>query len=577
MVAPSLPNLLALSVQIACIAVVAGAIVSLLRIRAAAVLYLYWRAVVAVCLCLPWLQTPKAIARGATAAGPGESVSTNLTAAVVSGTASASIDWLTIVALVLGTGAVLRLLWIGVGFVRVQRLRTIGEAIPARDHAELQALLGTSADIRYAPQVQQPITFGLRRPVILLPDAMRDRRAAIREAVLAHELLHVQRRDWLWVLLEESVRALLWFHPAMWWLISRQQLAREEVVDAMAVAVTGKRREYVEALLAFADAQPLAPASAFARRRHLFRRIVLISTEDSMSARRVIAWSLVMAVVVAAGTAAAVTAFPLQRGSEALQHGPGPIEQAARVASPADPIPRRIEAAAPIYPAGAPGDATVSITLRTTVDEAGHVAEVRLFGLELQLASQGFDVRMSGGENTLSQLEQFFKSSLRSGAAPAPVDANSFRPMAESFIDAAANAVRQWRYEPPSNGPIAFDVVVRFSRGTVSDRARMPLAAGADARGALRVGGSVKTPQKIVDARPVYPEEARAQRVQGVVIAEVYIQEDGRVGDARILRSIPLLDDAALTAIRQWEFTPTLLNGVPTPVIMTVTVQFSLE
>jgi protein TonB len=64
--------------------------------------------------------------------------------------------------------------------------------------------------------------------------------------------------------------------------------------------------------------------------------------------------------------------------------------------------------------------------------------------------------------------------------------------------------------------------------------------------------------------------------VQGVVILETVIGPDGKVQDARVLRSIPLLDQAAVESVRQWEFTPTLLNGSPVPVIMTVTVQFSL-
>ena len=55
------------------------------------------------------------------------------------------------------------------------------------------------------------------------------------------------------------------------------------------------------------------------------------------------------------------------------------------------------------------------------------------------------------------------------------------------------------------------------------------------------------------------------------------IGPDGAVKDAKVLRSIPLLDQAALDAVRQWQFTPTLLNGVPGPVIMTVTVQFTLQ
>jgi protein TonB len=64
--------------------------------------------------------------------------------------------------------------------------------------------------------------------------------------------------------------------------------------------------------------------------------------------------------------------------------------------------------------------------------------------------------------------------------------------------------------------------------------------------------------------------------VQGVVILEVIIGSDGKVQDARVLRSIPLLDQAAVDAVRQWEFTPTLLNGSPVPLVMTVTVQFTL-
>ena len=76
---------------------------------------------------------------------------------------------------------------------------------------------------------------------------------------------------------------------------------------------------------------------------------------------------------------------------------------------------------------------------------------------------------------------------------------------------------------------------------------------------------------------PQYPPIAQSARVQGIVIIEATIGPNGRVQEAKVLRSIPLLDQAALDAVRQWEFTPTLLNGVPVPVIMTVTVQFTLQ
>lgn len=93
----------------------------------------------------------------------------------------------------------------------------------------------------------------------------------------------------------------------------------------------------------------------------------------------------------------------------------------------------------------------------------------------------------------------------------------------------------------------------------------------------VRVGGNIRPPTKTKDARPVYPDDARAARVQGVVILEATIDADGRVAQACVLRSVPFLDAAAVDAVRQWEFTPTLLNGVPVPVVMTVTVNFTLQ
>ena len=92
----------------------------------------------------------------------------------------------------------------------------------------------------------------------------------------------------------------------------------------------------------------------------------------------------------------------------------------------------------------------------------------------------------------------------------------------------------------------------------------------------IRVGGTVRQPQKVRDVKPVYPQLALISRVEGVVIIEATIGADGRVVNARVLRTAHLLDSAALEAVRQWEFTPTLLNGVPVPVIMTVTVAFQL-
>jgi protein TonB len=93
----------------------------------------------------------------------------------------------------------------------------------------------------------------------------------------------------------------------------------------------------------------------------------------------------------------------------------------------------------------------------------------------------------------------------------------------------------------------------------------------------VRPGGNLRPPEKVHHVVPAYPSIARSARVSGTVILEAVIAEDGRVQDVRVLRSIPLLDDAAADAVRQWRFTPTLLNGRPVRVLMTVTVSFALN
>lgn len=93
----------------------------------------------------------------------------------------------------------------------------------------------------------------------------------------------------------------------------------------------------------------------------------------------------------------------------------------------------------------------------------------------------------------------------------------------------------------------------------------------------VRPGGQIKPPRKITDVPPAYPSIARMAGVQGTVILEATIDSAGTVQDVRVLRSIPLLDASAIEAVRQWKYTPTLLNGNPVTVVMTVTVNFKLR
>lgn len=93
----------------------------------------------------------------------------------------------------------------------------------------------------------------------------------------------------------------------------------------------------------------------------------------------------------------------------------------------------------------------------------------------------------------------------------------------------------------------------------------------------MRITSDLRPPAKIRDVLPVYPELAMRAHVGGVVILEATIDAHGKVVNVKVLRSVALLDQAAADAVRQWEFTPTRLNGVAVPVVMTVTVNFTLK
>jgi TonB family protein len=94
---------------------------------------------------------------------------------------------------------------------------------------------------------------------------------------------------------------------------------------------------------------------------------------------------------------------------------------------------------------------------------------------------------------------------------------------------------------------------------------------------AIRVGGQIRPPIRTKEVAPIYPAIAQTARVEGNVVIEATIDDEGKVAEARVVKSVPLLDQAALDAVRQWEYQPSLLNGVPTAVVATVTVRFTLR
>ena len=155
-------------------------------------------------------------------------------------------------------------------------------------------------------------------------------------------------------------------------------------------------------------------------------------------------------------------------------------------------------------------------------------------------------------------------------SASAPVD-NTAAPIV------APDTIRP---EVPSSGPV-YDgppgLPSGDSSGIVVLGPTLPIPPPPVARKPVQTGGDIRPPAKTKHVAPIYPSIARQNGVQGTVILEAIISEDGAVRDLRILRSIPLLDNAAMDAVRQWQVTPTLLNGQRVPVLMTVTVAFKLN
>ena len=142
---------------------------------------------------------------------------------------------------------------------------------------------------------------------------------------------------------------------------------------------------------------------------------------------------------------------------------------------------------------------------------------------------------------------------------------------------AAIDAVKQWKYEPliidGQHRQVIFTVTVRF----VLDEGDKGKAIDKFAKGAVKVEGDIRPPKLFKETVPVYPEIARVAGVEGVVILGVKTNEEGQVADVIVLRSIPLLDQAAIDAVRQWVYEPMIIDGKAVSAVFTVTVRFHLK
>lgn len=228
-----LSDILSYSLQLTLVIGAGAALATAFRIHQPTVTLACWRTLLVVCLllplCQPWLTTAPA------------SVETSIvptgieTEAQFATAVAASTSWsvTSLVLLILCAGAAIRALWLTTGAFTLARLRRTARRLapPPVAFTEAEARIGVQPGIYVSDRITGPITFGWRRPVVIVPPSVLEMPLHVQKAIAYHELLHVLRRDWLFEVLEEVVRTIFWFHPAMWWLIGRIQLSREQVVD----------------------------------------------------------------------------------------------------------------------------------------------------------------------------------------------------------------------------------------------------------------------------------------------------------------------------------------------------------
>jgi len=464
-----------------------------------------------------------------------------------------------------------------VGLARVWRHRRAAHRLTSRARPEtddrvvarahfIAGWVGASSfTLRQGPADWMPATWGVRQPVVLLPSTAREWSDARLDPVLVHELAHVARRDAAWHAVVQVMLAVWWMHPLAWVAARRLRAERERACDDVVLAFGARASDYASDLVSLAgECGETELTLAMARRSQLEGRVMAIlnpglQRNGRTGAATLVAAALVLAMVPMASLTSMTVVAAVTPESQAT------AGQVVRIGGEVKP-PTKIKHVSPVYP-----DIARSARVQGIV-----IAEIQI------------------------------------GADGLVTDAKVVRPVA--LLDQAAiEAVRQWEFTPTEvNGvavPVIMTVTISFrldGEGNPVDEPAVPqrtpeeLAAAAreveqmraatEARLAqmppptwnpgdppVRIGGNVKAPTKIKHVNPVYPPEAQQARIQGIVIIEAQIDQDGRVANARVIRSVALLDDAALDAVLQWEFTPTVLDGKPVPVIMTVTVNFTLQ
>lgn len=508
---------------------------------------IYWRSVGVACLALPAIASARPAA---------PSAAITVVAGSIGSVQIAPSDpwwpaWSLVATGILFIGMLARSGWLLLGALRLRLIR--GRSTPADVGADIDALhtlLAPNAEFRWSDEVGQPVTFGARRPVILLPPSCLVMSEDEQRAVACHELLHVARRDWLWIVFEEHVRSLFWFHPGVWWLLERIQVSREQLIDQLVVRQLGSRRAYMSALIAFAGGAVYSPSTAFLRRRHLRSRLRLLSQESSMSPTRLVSVAAALVLVVSGTTVGVARALPLEMPVSIAQAKPS-LRLEIRLAEDT--------------PGAGLTEAVVSESQRriylhpTALVTNADVASARVVS-----------------ENRGGLLSHSVAVTFTSAAADrvtAATGAHLGKPLA-ILIDGRIVAVPVVRdaigASAVINGNFTAEQANVLANGLASSDGGATLVKGP--------GAGIIMPVPLTRVQPEYTADAMARRIQGVVVMTAVVRADGTVDDITVTRSLYReLDDQAVAALRQWTFRPGTKNGEPVAVQVMIETEFTLR
>ena len=316
-------NLGSWSAQVALLGVTSAILPRAFQIQQPRVLLVYWRALLVAAFVLPVIQPWQRLAPRLEVNDVLALPDPRLPSPQIRGVArwelsTQEIAWIAGAVILVGVG--LRFALLIAGLKRLRQFREastpISKSSPAGELLEaMRARVGCDGEFRLSADVDSPVTFGWRKPTILLPEEFLKMEPQLQGAIACHELLHVRRRDWAMHLLEEAIRVASWFHPAILWLVARSRLAREQVVDEQVLDLTGARRPYLQALLRFAAGGrhvSAVPAPPILAERQLAERVALMLKEARMSKTRLMVSLVVIVGLIGAAGVSAVSMFPLR-------------------------------------------------------------------------------------------------------------------------------------------------------------------------------------------------------------------------------------------------------------------------